>query len=392
MNWPTIRLADLLSDARSGFASGDNLAFGLAQLRMNNVTADGLLDWSKIRRVETPKKVEDLLLRSGDVVFNATNSPELVGKNAYFESFAEAVTFSNHFLRLRPRSDVLDGKYLSYWLRKQFADGRFRGLCKQWVNQATVSRDILLDLRIPVPPLEEQRRIAAILDKAEELRAKRRATLALLDQLPQAIFLEMFGDPVSNPRSLPMHRFGEIGKLDRGISKHRPRNAPELLGGSHPLIQTGDVANCDGYITLHRSTYSDIGLRQSKKWPAGTLCITIAANIAKTGILEFDACFPDSVVGFCSEMPGLVEYVRVWLSFLQKTLEDSAPESAQKNINLAILRDLQIPVPDDRMLKSFEQRVDRIRRSKTHSRHASAQIDMLGDSLDGQYFGDTLTR
>ncbi|HRA89425.1 MAG TPA: hypothetical protein PK992_15175, partial [Planctomycetaceae bacterium] len=82
----------------------------------------------------------------------------------------------------------------------------------------------------------------------------------------------------------------------------------------------------------------DIGLRQSKMWPAGTLCITIAANIAKTGILTFDACFPDSVVGFRADDPATVEYVRVWLSFLQKALEDSAPESAQKNINLAILR------------------------------------------------------
>lgn len=142
-----------------------------------------------------------------------------------------------------------------------------------------------------------------------------------------------------------MQKFGEVGTLDRGISKHRPRNAPELLGGSHPLVQTGEVANCDGYIRSYTSTYSDLGLRQSKMWPAGTLCITIAANIAKTGILTFEACFPDSVVGFRADDPATVEYVRVWLSFLQKALEDSAPESAQKNINLAILRGLNIPLP-----------------------------------------------
>jgi type I restriction enzyme, S subunit len=101
------------------------------------------------------------------------------------------------------------------------------------------------------------------------------------------------------------------------------------------------------------STYSDIGLRQSKLWPAGTLCITIAANIAKTGILRFDACFPDSIVGFRAEDPATVEYVRIWLSFLQKALEDRAPESAQKNINLAILRDISLPLPPFPLRKLF---------------------------------------
>ncbi len=146
-----------------------------------------------------------------------------------------------------------------------------------------------------------------------------------------------------------------MGALDRGVSKHRPRNDPKLLGGKYPLIQTGDVANCDGYIHTHSNTYSELGLKQSKLWSAGTLCITIAANIAKTGILKIDACFPDSVVGFRTDSEATVEYVRVWLSFLQKMLEESAPESAQKNINLAILRDLEVPLPPIAKQHSFHE-------------------------------------
>lgn len=86
--------------------------------------------------------------------------------------------------------------------------------------------------------------------------------------------------------------------LDRGRSQYRPRNAPELLNGPYPLIQTGDVSKAGLYITTYQNTYSELGLKQSKLWKAGTLCITIAANIAQTAILAFDACFPDSVVGF----------------------------------------------------------------------------------------------
>ncbi len=256
--------------------------------------------------------------------------------------------------------------------------------------QPNINQGIVKDLRVPLPPLEEQRRIAAILDQAETLRTQRRTALALLDSLTQSLFLDMFGDPVANAKGWPTPKFGEVGALDRGISKHRPRNAPELLGGKHPLVQTGEVANCDGYIRSYTSTYSDLGLRQSKMWPAGTLCITIAANIAKTGILTFDACFPDSVVGFRADDPATVEYVRVWLSFLQKALEDSAPESAQKNINLAILRGLSIPLPPLPLQQTFATRIAAIEALKATHRRALAALDALFASLQQRAFAGQL--
>jgi hypothetical protein len=235
-----------------------------------------------------------------------------------------------------------------------------------------------------LPPLTEQRRIAAILDAADALRQKRRQALRLRDQLSQAIFIEMFGDPVANPNGWKTRRLGDIGTLDRGVSKHRPRNAPELLGGIHPLIQTGDVANCDGYIRTFTSTYSDLGLRQSKKWPAGVLCITIAANIAKTGVLTFDACFPDSVVGFQPGDEATTEYVQVWLSFLQKTLAATAPESAQKNINLEILRNLMVPIPPIEKQQEFSY----ARTAVARLREDYVRAQQVGDSLFALRFGD----
>jgi type I restriction enzyme S subunit len=215
-------------------------------------------------------------------------------------------------------------------------------------------------IKVPLPPKIEQRRIATILDKADCLRRKRQAAVRLADQFLRATFIELFGNPVTNSQGWPMQELKSLGTLDRGVSKHRPRNDPRLLGGDYPLIQTGDVANCDGYIRAFTSTYSEVGLKQSKLWPAGTLCITIAANIAKTGILLFPACFPDSVVGFRATERPTIEYVRFWLSFLQQTLEDNAPASAQKNINLAILRELQIPVPPRDRLERFAAAVDKV--------------------------------
>lgn len=316
------------------------------------------------------------LSRNGDIVLGirASIGEKVVADGEY--------CLGRGVVGLRPR-EKLDSRFLWHWLTysaPQLA-AKAKGATFKQVNREDIG-----ELRIQLPLLTEQRRIAEVLDRAEALRAKRRAALAQLDTLTQAIFLDIFGDPVVNPRSWPIKKFSEVGTLDRGVSKHRPRNAPELLGGPYPLVQTGEVANCDGYIYSHTSTYSEVGLRQSKMWPAGTLCITIAANIAKTGILAFDACFPDSVVGFRADELATVEFVRTWLSFLQKSLEEKAPESAQKNINLAILRNLDVPLPPLRLQRDFARRIAAVEKLKTAHRTSLAELDALFAALQHRAF------
>ena len=161
----------------------------------------------------------------------------------------------------------------------------------------------------------------------------------------------------------------------------------ELLGGKYPLIQTGDVANAGLYITSYSSTYSELGLKQSKMWDKGTLCITIAANIAKTAILEFDACFPDSVVGFIANERTNNIFVHYWFSFFQAILESQAPESAQKNINLKILSELKVIVPEKRKQDQFASFVKLTDKSKVAVQKALDEAQLLFDSLMQEYFG-----
>lgn len=154
--------------------------------------------------------------------------------------------------------------------------------------------------------------------------------------------------PYDLPRGWTWVRFPEIGFIGRGKSKHRPRNAPELFqDGIYPFVQTGDVANSvNGFIKKYSKKYNDRGLAQSKLWPAGTLCITIAANIAESGILSFEACFPDSVVGFVPA-PSIkqTKYFEYFMRVAKTHLVDFAPSTAQKNINLTVLENLYIPFP-----------------------------------------------
>ena len=137
-----------------------------------------------------------------------------------------------------------------------------------------------------------------------------------------------------------------LGEFGRGKSKHRPRGDPKLYeDGKYPFLQTGRVRNSSGLISEYDKLYSDFGLAQSKLWPAGTVCITIAANIAESGILEIDACFPDSVVGLVPHEEIEGAYVELFIRTAKADLDRFAPATAQKNINLDTLNNVAVPLP-----------------------------------------------
>lgn len=237
------------------------------------------------------------------------------------------------------------------------------------------------------PNKNKQLEIVNILDKLTTVMSKRKDELVALDDLIKARFVELFGDPVSNSKGLKELTLPELGELGRGVSKHRPRNAPELLGGEYPLIQTGEVSNAGLYIENYENTYSELGYKQSKMWKAGTLCITIAANIAKTAILKFDACFPDSVVGFKANDKTNEIFIHYWFSFFQSILEAQAPESAQKNINLKILSELKVIAPDIEEQNKFATFVVQVDKSKLLVQKSLDETQVLFNSLMQKYFG-----
>lgn len=270
-----------------------------------------------------------------------------------------------------------DYKYLFYWLSNANIPNTGYNRHFKWLKE----------LEINLPSLDEQRHIAAVLDKVSDLIALRKKQLAKLDELVKARFVEMFGDPVSNSLNMPLLSLSQLGEFGRGVSKYRPRNAPELLGGKYPLIQTGEVANSGLYISSYKNTYSELGFQQSKMWKSGTLCITIAANIARTAILSFDACFPDSVVGFISNSKTNNIFVHYWFDFFQQILEAQAPESAQKNINLKILSELKVIVPERKLQNKFAKFVEKVENQKKIIQQSFEKLETLKKSLMQEYFG-----
>ena len=139
----------------------------------------------------------------------------------------------------------------------------------------------------------------------------------------------------------------EVGSMNRGKSKHRPRNAPELYGGSYPFIQAGDVKHANFYITEYAQKYSEKGLAQSKLWQPGTLCITIAANIADTAILKIPACFPDSIIGFIPDKgKSEVRFIKYCLDTYKKKMQLISQGTTQDNLSQGKLLSLRFRIPD----------------------------------------------
>ncbi len=141
-------------------------------------------------------------------------------------------------------------------------------------------------------------------------------------------------------------KLDELGYVGRGKSRHRPRNDPVLYGGRYPFFQTGDIKAANFYLTEYSQTYSEEGLAQSKLWKPGTLCITIAANIAESAILGIEGCFPDSVVGFVPDTNKAdVRFIKYYLEILKLGMQNISHGSTQDNLSLDKLLSFDFLVP-----------------------------------------------
>lgn len=242
--WTMRSLSELATDLQPGFAcrpsvTGDEIS----QLRPLNMTVEGTLTLQGTKGVAASEgQRAKYRLEPFDVLFNNTNSPELVGKVVLFDEPGEFV-FSNHLTRIRVNRQLLLPRFLQRYLFLLWTEGYFQRLCTQWVNQAAINVDALGVLQIPTPPLSEQRRIVRLLDAAEELRRLReRADRRTADLVP-ALFHEMFGDSASNPKKWPTKQLGEVVELISGGTPSKDR--PEFWQGTIPWVSPKDMKSSE---------------------------------------------------------------------------------------------------------------------------------------------------
>ena len=194
--WASAFVAEVIENFQPGFASGEkHVENGVPHLRMNNIGLEGELVLDLVRTVPEKLAKPNHYLRIGDVLICTTNSSKLVGKSAYFD-LKGRYAFSNHLTRLRPKHDVIDGRFLRWNLWLHWKRGVFDDKCKHWVNQSALPKDALLEDEVVVPPLPEQRRIVAYLDdlqgKVDSLKLLQAGTAVELNAMLPSVLDKAF--------------------------------------------------------------------------------------------------------------------------------------------------------------------------------------------------------
>ena len=274
-------------------------------------------------------------------IYKASKNPVIIfddftTANKWVDFDFKAKSSAMKMITSKNESEVLL-KYIYYWLNSlptELVEGDHK---RQWISN-------FCNKLIPIPTINIQVEIVRILDAFTELTTE--LTTELIARKKQ---YEYYRDKLLSfdECEVEWKTLREVAlEFGRGKSKNRPRNDSKLYGGSIPFIQTGDIRNAPHIIKEFTQTYNKFGLEQSKLWPKGTLCITIAANIDETAILGFDSCFPDSVIGFVANpqktSSGYVEYL---LTSYKSKLQSKSTGSAQANINLSTFENLLLPFP-----------------------------------------------
>jgi type I restriction enzyme S subunit len=237
--------------------------------------------------------------------------------------------------------------------------------------------------KFPIPDLPTQNKIVALLDKASALVQKREKSIASLDELLRAQFLDMFGDPVLNPKGWEMNKLSKICTLERGRFSPRPRNDPSYFNGDYPFIQTGDISNSNFRLSEFTQTLNSKGIKVSKEFKIGTIVIAIVgATIGKTAILEIDTYATDSIIGITPKNKLCNNYfIELVLRFYKESLIDKAPSAARANINLKILNKLDIISPSISLQNEFETFNHRIESQKETLSQSKTELEKLYNSL-----------
>ncbi len=345
--WQTHTLGDLCKIEIGGTPARQNPKFWDIDKATDNV-------WLSI--ADLPKTLKAYVSESKEHISDeATFKARLVRKGTLLVSFKLTLgrlAFANRDLYTNEaiasliilKDQIIMKNYL-YWYLTYF-DWNKAAEGEEKIKGKTLNKKKLNALPVILPSLPEQERIVTILDEAFAAIAVATTNTEKNLANVQIFFESELTHTFSHNKDKWVEKhLGEMSlDFGRGKSKHRPRNASFLYGGDYPFVQTGDIRSSEHIISNYIQSYSEAGLSQSKLWPAGTVCITIAANIAETGILGFDACFPDSVIGMVPDSEktsgGYVEYL---LQFFKKELQRQGKGSAQNNINLGIFKRQKFP-------------------------------------------------
>lgn len=281
------------------------------------------------------------------------------------------------WLLIRDYAESLDQDFLYYILSAPKVFAQFEQSATGGVVN-NLNSEIVRGVQIPLPPLEVQREIVAEIEGYQKVINGARAVI------------DNYRPSISIDPEWPIVGLAEACEIQRGKFSHRPRNEPRFYGGKYPFIQTGDVVRAsDGGKITFTQTLNEEGLKVSKLFQPPLVVITIAANIGDTAVLDFPSCFPDSVVGLTPKDGVDARFLELVMRTKKQHLNDVAPQAAQKNINVEILKTVEVPLPPLATQRAIVAEIEAERALVTANRELIARMEKKIQATLTRVWGDT---
>ena len=396
MSWPLVKLGSVITFVRGitfkpddlvePFSDGSTVVMRTKNVQVSGLSADDLIAVPKsfVRRKEQE-------LQCGDLLMSSANSWALVGKVSYVSGLKYDATAGGFISIVRSKSAIMEPRYLYHWVMSPKSQAAIRNCGRQTTNISNLDVGRFKDLEIPLPPLKEQKRIAEILDKADSLRRKRQQAIQLADEFLRAVFLDMFGDPVTNLKGFGM---GTIRDMVSAANYGSSAKASETVG-EYPMLRMGNITYEGGW-DFSSLKYVDLSEKDKPKYlvEKGDLLFNRTNSrelVGKTAVFESDV--PMAIAGYLVRVrpneKGNNYYISGYLNSAhgKSTLLNMCKSIVgMANINAQEVQNIKVLLPPKKLQDSYEVIVLETKRRIDYLSESKANLNELFASLSQKAF------
>lgn len=391
MSSARLLLGDVVEFIRNGLAiSNRNGVGGIPITRIETISAHEV-DPERVGYAGVePGERDEWLLKPGDILFSHINSVSHLGKCALYSGEPERLLHGMNLLNIRPKVDVVLPRYLLRALRSDEFRAQLAKHIKPSVNQASVSIGPLKTLLVPVPELSQQRRIADVLDKADSVRRKREEAISITDQLLRSVFLETFGDPVTNPKGWDMVPLLKLGRITTGNTPSRA--VPDYFGDAIEWIKSDNINTSSHFLTRSAEGLSDKGRAEGRTAPAGSTLMTCIAGtpdcIGNVALADREVAF-NQQINAITPYPGTDHrYLYVLLLVGKRLVQAASTNSMKGMVSKGRLEEVRVPSPPPKTQAAFGATFERVVGLGRRQEAAWTESDLLFKAVLGNAFGE----
>lgn len=330
-------------------------------MRTKNVQFSGLDQQDLIAIPSNLIKREDQNLFEGDILISSANSWELVGKSCYVPKLDYLATAGGFISIVRAKKGVIDNRYLYHWITKPSTQHTIRNCGRQTTNISNLDVGQFKNIEIPLPSLSEQRRIANVLDKADSIRLKRQRSIKLADEFLRAVFLNMFGDPVTNPKGWKSKPIGDIcACIVPG------RDKPKSFTGKTPWITTNELKHLnvtrkkENFIGLSDEEISEV---RAKVVPSGSVVMTCVGDLGIVSIAGEDMVINQQLHAFLKSSSVTSSFLCYALASQKTYMLRMASTTTVPYMNKTVCNSIPIILPPIDLQEKFETIVEKTRKN-----------------------------